>query len=70
MGLDTMVRTMRCDTSATLPEIIRMATLTPAERAGIAASVGSLEAGKKADVLILTPDLTIQHIILHGLRCV
>jgi len=68
VGLDTMVRTMRRDTSATLPEIIRMASLTPAERAGIAVSVGSLEPGKRADVLILTPDLTVQEIILAGLN--
>ena len=69
-GLDTMVRTMRRDTSATLPEIIRMASLTPAERAGIAASVGSLESGKRADVLILTPDLVIEEVFLDGLRVV
>jgi N-acetylglucosamine-6-phosphate deacetylase len=66
VGLDTMVRTMRRDTSATLPEIIRMASLTPAERAGIAAGAGSLEPGKRADVLILTPDLMIRDVILEG----
>ncbi|HVY93451.1 MAG TPA: amidohydrolase family protein [Bryobacteraceae bacterium] len=67
-GLDTMVRTMRRDTSATLPEIIRMASLTPAERAGIAASAGSLEPGKRADVLILTPDLMVQRVLLGGVE--
>jgi N-acetylglucosamine-6-phosphate deacetylase len=66
VGLDTMVRTMRRDTSATLPEIVRMASLTPAERAGIAAGVGSLEPGKRADVLILSPDLTVQQVFLGG----
>jgi N-acetylglucosamine-6-phosphate deacetylase len=66
VGLDTMVRTMRRDTSATLPEIIRMASLTPAERAGIAHGVGSLELGKRADVLILTEDLRVEHVILAG----
>jgi N-acetylglucosamine-6-phosphate deacetylase len=65
-GLDTMVRTMRRDSSATLPEIIRMASLTPAERTGIAASVGSLDPGKQADVLILTPDLAVQRVLLAG----
>ncbi|HVW08505.1 MAG TPA: amidohydrolase family protein, partial [Bryobacteraceae bacterium] len=66
VGVDTMVKTMRRDTSATLPEIVRMASLTPAERAGIAGSVGSLESGKRADVLILTIDLGVQGILVGG----
>ncbi len=41
-----MVRTMASLTSASLAEVIRMASLTPAERVGIAGKAGSLEVGK------------------------
>ena len=43
-----------------------MATLTPAKRAGIARSVGSLEAGKRADVLVLNRKLEIQRVFVEG----
>lgn len=65
-GMDHMVRHMHQATTAGLPAVIRMATLTPAERSGIQQTHGSLEAGKVADVLILDQDLQIQQIILQG----
>lgn len=67
VALDTMVRVMRRDTPAPLEDIIRMATLTPAERAGVARSVGSLEVGKRADVLILTPKMHVNRVFVRGL---
>jgi N-acetylglucosamine-6-phosphate deacetylase len=66
VGLDTMVRTMKAATNATLPEVIRMATLTPAKRASVARSVGSLEAGKRADVLVLNRKMEIQRVFVGG----
>ena len=66
VGMDHMVRTMAAATTASLPEIIRMASLTPAQRAGIADKAGSLEAGKLADVLVLTEDLKIDRVFLAG----
>jgi N-acetylglucosamine-6-phosphate deacetylase len=42
VGMDTMVRNMASQTSASLPQVIRMASLTPAERTGIASETGSL----------------------------
>jgi N-acetylglucosamine-6-phosphate deacetylase len=65
-GMDAMVRTMANQTSASLPEVIRMASLTPAELTGIATEVGSLEAGKRADLLILSRDLEVSRIFLRG----
>jgi N-acetylglucosamine-6-phosphate deacetylase len=65
-GMDHMVRQMRSATTATLPELIRMASLTPAERTGIARSTGSLEVGKRADVLLLNHDLTVQRVYQQG----
>jgi N-acetylglucosamine-6-phosphate deacetylase len=66
VGMDSMVRNMAASTSASLPEIIRMASLTPAERAGIADHTGSLETGKRADVLLLTRDLHVQRVFIGG----
>ena len=42
LGMDSMVRHFKQVTTATLPEVIRMATLTPAERTGIAGKYGSV----------------------------
>jgi len=70
VALDTMVRTMKRDTPAPLEEIIRMASLTPAERAGVARSVGSLEVGKRADVLVLDAKLRVKRVFLDGFSVV
>jgi N-acetylglucosamine-6-phosphate deacetylase len=60
------VRTMVGATSASLPEAVRMASLTPAELAGIAGEVGSLEPGKRADVLVLSRELEVERVFLAG----
>ena len=66
VGLDTMVRTMRAATGAPLPEVVRMASLTPAERAGIARETGSLAPGKRADVLVLDRRLRVRRVFVGG----
>ncbi len=66
MGMDHMVRIMKRDTSATLPEVIRMATLTPARLTGMDDRIGSLEAGKIADLLVLDSDSNLQRVIRAG----
>lgn len=66
MGMDTMVRTMAARTSASLPDVVRMASLTPAEITGISAEAGSIAVGKWADLLILTPDLEVSRIFIRG----
>lgn len=58
-GMDFMVRHMKSVTTATLPEIVRMASLTPATRIGLEQSTGSLSVGKRADILILDRDLHV-----------
>jgi N-acetylglucosamine-6-phosphate deacetylase len=65
-GMDRMVRTMVGTTSASLAEAVRMASLTPAERAGIADEVGSLEPDKRADVLVLSRELEVERVFLAG----
>jgi N-acetylglucosamine-6-phosphate deacetylase len=43
-----------------------MASLTPAERAGIADEAGSLEVGKRADLLLLDRRLRVRRVWLGG----
>ncbi|MFM8893580.1 MAG: N-acetylglucosamine-6-phosphate deacetylase [Planctomycetia bacterium] len=68
VGMDHMVRRMLRDTSATLCDVIRMASLTPAERAGIAAETGSLEPGKRADVVVLSGRLSVRRVFVGGVE--
>jgi len=68
VGMDHMVRQMKRDTSATLPEVVRMASLTPAELTGIAKHTGSLEAGKNADVVLLNRKLDVRRVFIGGVE--
>jgi N-acetylglucosamine-6-phosphate deacetylase len=68
VGMDTMVRNMKNQTSATIAEAVRMGSLTPAERTGISKDVGSLEAGKRADVLVLNQNLQVQRVFIGGVE--
>ena len=70
MGMDHMVRQMKRDTSASLPEVVRMASLTPAELTGLAKHTGSLEAGKDADFLLLSRKLEVRRVFIGGVETV
>lgn len=67
-GMDRMVRTMAASTSAPLHDVIRMASLTPAERVGISDEVGSLAVGKRADLVLLSPELHAQRVFVAGVE--
>ena len=66
VGMDHMVRHMKQSTSASIPDVIRMASLTPAERTGIAQQTGSLAVGKRADLLVLNSDLSVRQVVIRG----
>jgi N-acetylglucosamine-6-phosphate deacetylase len=66
VGMDHMVRQMKKATSASLPEVIRMASLTPAERTGVSDVTGSIERGKRADLLVLTRQLRVKQVYIRG----
>ncbi len=53
---------VRCD----LPELFRMASLTPARIVGWDHLVGSLEPGKAADFLLVTPTLELSAVYVAG----
>jgi N-acetylglucosamine-6-phosphate deacetylase len=61
-----MIRTMLRDTDAGLASVIRMASLTPARRTGLDHELGSLEPGKRADVVVLSADLQARQTFIAG----
>lgn len=65
-GMDHMVRHMHRATGIPLEEVVRMASLTPAERVGMDTQIGSLHRGKQADILVLSPRLKVRHVFLRG----
>lgn len=69
MGMDHCVRTMH-RAGIPLPETIRMATLTPARILGVDAEIGSLEIGKRADLLVLDRELRVKQVYIGGIRIV
>jgi N-acetylglucosamine-6-phosphate deacetylase len=66
VGMDESVRTFRRLTGVPLPEVIRMASLTPARIAGREREIGSIAPGKRADLLVLDPDLNVKQVYLAG----
>ncbi|MBI1899534.1 MAG: N-acetylglucosamine-6-phosphate deacetylase [Planctomycetia bacterium] len=65
-GMDHMVRTFVALTGRPVWEAVRMATLTPARIAGWEKELGSLEKGKRADVLVLDRDLGVRRVFVGG----
>lgn len=65
-GMDRMVQTMARATRAPLHDIIRMASLTPAELTRTDRDCGSLEKGKRADILVLDSILRVNNVYLQG----
>lgn len=49
-----------------LEDALTMATLAPAQNLGVASSVGSIEIGKTADIVIVDGNLGVQSVILRG----
>lgn len=66
VGLDHCVRTFHKLTGVPLPEVIRMASLTPARIAGIEKEMGSIAPGKIADLLVLDKELRVKMVFVEG----
>lgn len=69
VGMDHAVRTFHELTGVALPEVIRMASLTPARIAGHDAEVGSIAPGKFADLLVLDRGLNVRNVYVGGCLC-
>jgi len=68
-GMDRMVRTMLRACQGQVADVIRMASLTPAERAGVAESIGSIEEGKRADLVVWSPKWKVRQVFMDGVKC-
>ena len=66
--MDHMVSHMKKSTSLPLWDVIRMASLTPAELTGIAHRTGSLQPGKQADIVLLNRQLKVKQVLTSGHR--
>src|SRR4051812_6923919 len=67
-GMDFMVRHMVKVARVDLPTAVRMATLTPARIAGVERELGSLEVGKRADLVVLDEGLNVTEVFVEGVR--
>jgi N-acetylglucosamine-6-phosphate deacetylase len=67
-GMDHMIRTFLAHTGRPLWEVIKMASLTPACIAGWEKEIGSLAAGKRADIVVLSHDLQVQRVFKDGVE--
>lgn len=70
MGMDHGVRTMHRLAGVPLPEAVRMASLTPARILGIENEVGSIEVGKRADLVVMDAGLNVKQVYVGGVRVV
>jgi N-acetylglucosamine-6-phosphate deacetylase len=66
VGMDHCVRTFHRLTGVPLPEVVRMASLTPARIAGWDGELGSIEAGKLADLVVLDRELNVRQVYVAG----
>lgn len=64
------VRTMLQHTDVTVPDAVKMASYNPARFVGIEKETGSIEAGKRADLLIFDDSIKISHIFVRGNRII
>lgn len=59
-------RNFRAATGCSLPELFRMAATNPARLCGLSDETGSLAPGRRADLLLLDDDLSVQRVFLRG----
>jgi N-acetylglucosamine-6-phosphate deacetylase len=68
VGMDDCVRTFHRLTKVPLAEVVRMGSLTPARIAGCEDEIGSIVAGKRADLVVLDRMLQVERVYLAGKR--
>ncbi len=66
LTMDRAVRNIAKFTGRPVSQCIQMATLTPARSIGVSDRKGSLEAGKDADVVLLSPELEVKATMVMG----
>lgn len=66
LTMDKAVMNFLSNTGASLPDTIAMVTINPAKDLGVYDHMGSLEAGKNADVTIFDENGNIQYTVISG----
>jgi N-acetylglucosamine-6-phosphate deacetylase len=68
VGMDHCVRTFHELTGVPMAQVVRMASLTPARIAGHGDEIGSIEPGKRADLVVLNRALEVEQVYIGGRR--
>jgi len=66
MGQDHCLRTFIAATGVSIPEAVRMASLTPARIVGMEREIGSIEEGKRADLVLTDAELNVRAVYIGG----
>ena len=66
LTLSVAIKNMRKHTGASVEEVIKMVTSTPAKAIGLYSERGSIESGKIADLVVLDNDLNVKGVFLEG----
>lgn len=64
--MDRCLRVAHVRYGLPLCDVSRMLSLTPARLCGVADRKGSIEPGKDADIVIMTPEFSVEHVIIGG----
>lgn len=64
--MDRALRVAHRQYGLPLTDVCRMLSLTPARLCGVAQSKGSIEAGKDADIVMLSPELAVEQVLIRG----
>ncbi len=67
--MDRALQTFRKATAIPLPDLIRLVTVNPAKELGMYDSLGSLEEGKAADVVVMDDEFRIIKTFVEGKDC-
>ena len=68
LAMDEALRNVLAYTGCTVPEAVRMAAATPARLVGEGGRKGRLASGYDADVVILSPELSVEAVYRGGLQ--
>ena len=66
LSMNRAIAIFRENTGAPLSRVVEMATRIPAEELGIYGQVGSIESGKRADLVVFDDDIGIRETIVGG----
>ena len=66
LTLDVVIKNVIKHTGVTLAEAFRMTSYNPAKVIGMDSEIGTVEAGKTANLVVLDKDLNLEKVILKG----